>query len=234
MGGMDHLDAVQAQLDELKQLLLGEKISRMCEEGESAGLGDEAKRLGGRKLEFRFVRGSTRTDETRERLLERIDEASVDQRVGDVRPAYGANSCLLEDRVDFQRHIDAVQLPHHSFGPLEPFFAEEGEIIQETLVGVIKEVREDVEILLSEGDTELESGDDGNAKRPAGLDGFIKRPDMIVIGNGNGGKPGPSCLLHKLQRCEDTVGIRGVHVQVRSSSFRPQGRKEIMACLAVS
>ena len=116
----------------------------MGEHGEAACRADQRDCLGGSELLALGVRGAVAADEALERLLERLDVPSLQQRLGDVWPADRRLAGDLLNARPLDRRTEALQRLDDPPGAIDSPFAERTQALLQRFVRAVDEEAEDV------------------------------------------------------------------------------------------
>jgi hypothetical protein len=224
-GAVD-FDRAQAPLLESTQGCFPQAGGWVRQSGNSSGRVDQ--RNGMRCFQANLVdaAGTTITQVSQESVSHVFYLASSGQVFGHVAPAEdGAGKCSFEG-VLCNREAQGPKPGRHGTEALCPAGAELCHGFTQWRIIVTDKVSKNVQLAALEFAGELDTCDQLNtppcrfgARHPKG-------GDRIVVGDGQGTQPHASGGDHDLARRADSVGIRGVNVQIRSTVSWPMPGRE--------
>src|ERR687892_469394 len=148
-----------------------------------------------------------------EGVLDRVDHAGLDQRLGDV----GAHDVLplgdLPDPLERDRVAERLELPHHGLAPGEAIVTEPAELRLKHLVVEVDPVRQQVDPVAVLDRGKLDAGDD-LGRVVGGRERAREALGRIVVGHCQDRQPAFASQRHQLLWRERAIRVRGVGVEV--------------------
>ena len=159
------------------------------------------------KLNGHLIQAETVRDLYEQALKYLVDGshiAEVDHGARDVRPTDRLPGRVGEYLIHRDRQPNLSQARAEPFHPAEPLLPEPGERLGQILAGGIDEVTEDVNLCDSDVRAHLDRRNDHDPA-PVVVGQRQVRIHRIVVGNGDGGKPGLRRQVNELTRRLETV-----------------------------
>ena len=217
MARMANLDAIHSLGGERGDPLSRSALTRVRENGEAAGIVDEADRIAHGEPVLRHERRAPVAEVAVEGVAEVDGPAFGDHRTRHVRASNRAAGRLLEHRVELDAHAKLVQALHDARGARAPHLAKRDELrFHLSRVGEVE--TEDVRLDVTLDRAELDARNDTNANLETGGDRFSDAVERVVIGERNRLKSDALCLTNDVCRGARSIRRRGVRVEVDEGS----------------
>ena len=182
--GVIDLEAVNARGDYAWQILapvLPIQLVRVRPGGQAADRVDEPNAFGRFEAKALEVRRPAAANEAVERLVDRLDVAGLEQRLGDVRPTDAAFAGYFEDAFQLDRRADAVEGLDHFRGAGQPRLAEAAHGGLKVWILVLEEQPQDVDGRARQVGAQLDGGDDPHAELCANPLCFGHAVGVVVV-----------------------------------------------------
>ena len=214
MAWMDDFDAVEPDLDEVKECFFRYRSTRMSEKRKPSRLRDELHGIFGSHFCFLLKSGAPFAYKLIECLLVRRSVPAVDQSVSNMRTTNRRALRVFKNRFDRDRHFQLVEFFHDACDALQPFLAEERERLKKMLVLVVDEITENMNLHAFVRGAEFSSGDDFHPLVISEADRFVERIDAVVVGDTDDPKADTLRFENQVSRRERSVGFRCVRMKI--------------------
>jgi hypothetical protein len=126
----------------------------------------------------------------------------------------GTVTSLVKNGLEGERNVEGVQSSDDSLGAEEAFPPQDLEVSLDSVVRVVDEITQDVDILSIQRRAELDAGNHRDLTVPPRHDRLVKGGRGVVIRDADGGETGPSGVPDYRSRGEGSVGMGGVDVKI--------------------